>query len=869
MAARIDQQDPGAFNNLGVLYFSKGMYPEAVDAFLNALSLDARMRTAARNLEVAAARPGACDARLSAVDERLAANPDDLPALRDRGRLLRLIGRTTEAVQQLDALIAEDPDDAVALFERGQVEQRAGDLRRAQRWLERAVNAAPQEPIARLHLAEVLYQRGQNEQALAALDAVLSLDATIADAHLLRGFVLGDMGRHEAAVAASRQASALNPSLQALHPNLTLDGNAEETKRADQAPADGALAHYGLGLAFRQRGYFDEAKKEFERALLVGEDAALTHHALAELSLVMGRFGAARAEYGELLREQPTNARFWNEHGVALHQGGDLHGAAESYRTALRHAPRFAMAYNNLGVALFDLGDGVGSRESLARAAELDPSLVRARLNLAMWYSRKAEPLAALGVLRDLVSFHPHDADAWHAFGLLCVDLRWLDEARGALARAIEERATHAEARYALAQVLASLGDADGALRETQQALAISAMRTEPRMRVSIDLQRECPDACGSLDLLAIRGGDPLQGVALDSADVASMLPDQRVPHVVSTSTVHGQADEHPEATSSLPAVIDRVAEATRATAEGDAFAARGLFGESHERFAVARALLEPTHAEPDAEHYAVWRHAAVGEARSMCLLDRGETVLSLLKTLGAHDARDAEVLALFARSLACADSNAIDAVRKTILRILRLEPSSAALMHFVGDTAMRIADEGLALGCYRRALTLDPARPSPRVTIARLLRTRGDLLAARLELVAALTAAPGLREAVLELVQVHREADRPHDALSLLTRHLEKDGTDLDALVLLAETLVRLGRDDDARVALTRVLRRAPDHLHATWLDGVLLARQSRLRDAIERWRRVAEGDGDRDLTAKAARALAKFDAPRLQLVS
>ncbi|MEQ1693272.1 MAG: tetratricopeptide repeat protein, partial [Gemmatimonas sp.] len=229
MANRIDQQDPGAFNNLGVLYFSKGLNAEAVDAFLRALALDPRMRTAARNLEVAASKPGACDARLMALNIQLADHPRDATARRDRARLLRLIGRHTEATQQLDTLIAEDPDDGASLFERGLVEQRAGDLRRAQRWFERAVNALSDDPLARLHLAEVLYQRGQNEQALETLDAVLAQDNQIADAHLLRGFVLGDMGHHDAAVSAAQEAAALNPSLQSLQPHLSLETGPETT----------------------------------------------------------------------------------------------------------------------------------------------------------------------------------------------------------------------------------------------------------------------------------------------------------------------------------------------------------------------------------------------------------------------------------------------------------------------------------------------------------------------------------------------------------------------------------------------------------------------------------------------------------------
>jgi tetratricopeptide (TPR) repeat protein len=849
MSARIDQRDPGAFNNLGVLYFSKGMYADAVDAFLHALSLDARMRTAARNLEVAAARPGACDARLSDLGRRLDANPDDVQARRDRARLLRLIGRQTDATQQLDALIAEDPDDAASIFERGLIEQRAGDLRRAQRWFERAVNADSGDPIIRLHLAEVLYQRGQNEQALEVLDLALQRDPTLAEAHLLRGFVLGDMGRHDAAIAAARHAGALNPALQSLQPHLSLESTPSVDVVERVAHGESGLARYGLGLAFRQRGYFDEARREFERALQHGEEERLARHALAELDLVAGRSTDAQAAYETLLAQLPDHPRYWNEHGIALHQGGDVAAAAESYRTALRYDPRYGLAYNNLGVALSDLGDQSAAREALLRASELEPTLVRARLNLARWYQQHDESLAALSLLRELVAFHATDADAWHALGTLYQTLLRPDEARDALLRAIELRPRHAEARYALADTLRALGDHDGALRETQLALNESPMRASVRLSVGIDLQRECPDACGALALLSVRGTTPLTGVPLDDGTVASLLPERAI------RVADAPAD-----------IVDPSSAVSRSCDEADAFATRGLHGEAIERYTRAREALDAAEMSPKHDAYAAWRRAALGEARSRCLLGQGARALPLLKTLGTHDANDAEVLALYAASLsaAMADASAADRVanvdiaRRAIVRTLRLEPESAALMHFVGDVALAIGDGGLALCCYRRALALDPMRPSPRVAIARMLRARGDVLAARLELVAALSALPGWRDAVLELAQVHRDADRPHEALVLLVDHLALMPTDLDALVQLAEVLIRLDRDIDGRVAVGRVLRHDPSHMHALWLDGVLLARQSRVRDAVDRWRRVADSDADATLVARAHEAMA-----------
>lgn len=849
LADRIDQHDPGAFNNLGVLYHARGLHAEAVDAFLRALAIAPRMRTAARNLEMAAAQPGACDGRLGALEQRITANPDDRTALRERAQLVRLLGRRDEAIRLLDALIAEDPDDGEALFERGLIEQQAGDLRRAQRWFERAVNAGA-AGNARLHLAEVLYQRGQNEQALGVLEMLLLEHADHADAYLLRSFVLGDMGHHEAALEASRRASQLNPALEALQGDLVIEQNAPPMASAElrvlAVEPDGAMARYGLGLAFRQRGYFREARQEFERAFAQGEDRRLVQHALAELDLLDGDSASARLRY-EALLGLGESARCWNEHGVALHQAGEVSSAADSYRRALRIDPRHALAYNNLGVALADRGDADAAREAFARAAELDPTLVLARLNLARWYAAHGDDLASLSLLRELAEFHPREAEVWYTLGRVFMKGQRADEALVALARAVDVRPSHAEARYALAHALQALGDADGAVRETQVALTLSPVRKDDRLTVGIDLQRECPESVGPVDLLSLVGGTPLVGVTIADAAVDALFP------------------EPPTSTPSLLAIEERVRAGCDAA---DAFAVRTLHGEAIERYRAARELIEtaPAVAASDdadpvrATRQSLWMRAAIGECRSHALLDDAAAALPLLRRVSAVAPDHINALALRAAALAATgDAASREEARAALLRLLRHDVESAALLHFAGDVAVRLRDESLALGFYRRALARDPLRPTPRVAIARLLRERGDLLAARLELVAALAAAPAWREATVELALVHREANRYAEARQLLADHLTRVPTDLDTLAVLAEVLLAEARVEDARVAVDRVLRYDPDHGAALWLDGVLLTGQSRLRDALARWSRLSRLADAEPWSARARAALAR----------
>jgi tetratricopeptide (TPR) repeat protein len=883
LAGRIDATDPGACNNLGVLYYSKGLHAEAVQAFLQALAIAPRMRVAARNLEVAAANTGACDASIAVLEARLQNDASDLAARRELARLFRFLGRAADASAQLDELLAQEPDDALALREYGVLEQQGGDLRKAQRWFERALAIEPDDPTTRLHLAEVHYHRGANEQSLRELDALLLLDERVAEAHLLRGFVLGDMGYHEAAGEAARRANALDPAMATLESDLSLD---PRLAPASGAPAGSvpaipitrgmldtpamlgvvsnqSLARHSLGLAFRQRGYFAEARREFERAAAQGEDATLVRHALAELDLVQGFHADAKARYASLLEERGDDARLWNEHGVALHQAGDVAAAAESYRRALRVDPRYALAYNNLGVALEDLGDGVPAREALQRATVLDATLVRSRLNLARWNMRHRDPMAALAILRELVAFHPTLSDAWHEMGLALLALHRVDEARTAVTTAIEHRPDHAEARYTLAQVLGSLGDHDGALRETQHALGLAPIRSAPRLTVEIALHEECPESVGRLDLLSVAEPEPLVGAEISEDEVAALLP-ERVPVPVThdnapTLTLQQRLDaadgllangQYELAQREAQDVLvqctadvrkaEPLLEAHATALVADSFAAAGVHGEAYERYAQVRALLKR---DPGVRSTidGVERRALLGEIRSACLLGRGAEVIALVERFGSHDTQDADVLALLAAShAALADAYGTRVARSAIDRLLRLDPRSAALLHFVGDAAVQMGESTLAVVLYRRALSIDPTRPSPRVAIAQLLHASGNHLAARLELVAALATAPHFREARLTLARVHRDSQRPAEAITVLAAHLEREPADVDALVALAESLRAANRAEDARTAVQRARRFEPDHPEALWIDGVLLADQGRVRDARSRWGRL-----------------------------
>ena len=864
-AKRIDRSDAGAHNNLGVLYYNKGLYEEAVGAFMKALELDPKMQVAQRNLEIAYFNTGYYDKRVTELRERLRQRPDERDARWELGRTYALLGHANEAVQEFTALLTHYPDDIGALIQLGLAEKANGDLEDAERWFRRALELDPNSSVMHFYVGEVVYNRGLNDEALSELKRAIELNPDNPDAHYLMGFVLGDMGQHEEARAATKKAIQLNPTFSRAQANLSLDqynpqkyeemlpGRSERKSQAQMAVSEeGQLAHFNLGLAFRQKGYYAEALREYRLALDRNEERELVMQAMAEVHLLKKDPAAAIELYDRLLETQKDSPKLWNERGIALHQAGKFAEAADSYRAAIKADKRYALAHNNLGVACYHAGDMDGAIDAFRSALDAQPAFVKARLNLALMLGKRKRLQLSLEAYRQVLSVEPENAMAWNGIGLVLGDLKKFEDARNAFARAIQSKADYAEAHYNMSFTLSNLGDFDGALRATKRALELDPYYVAQKFQLAIDLEYEDPDLSIVPDLDGERRQESnidefsFDPTLLDSlfTELAPVPSDEPLPETNPYSMASDYLSKGllERASAEISRALGRgAAKAEGYTLMGDVFARQGLYGEALERFREARKD-EPQHTR-----------AMMGEVRALVMLGRGTEARPVIEELLTASPEDVEILMLAASARADAGDpasalEALDAAR-------RVAPARADVFQKIGDIGRSLGDLDSAIANYRHALELDAGFAIVRFELAKLLAAKGQHKEAELELVKALDAVPTYAEATLELAALRRDTGRIGEAMDMLIELLRRDPHHFEALLALGVTLQKATRPRDAQQAFERILRFDPEHVGALYYEGVLLAEQHRFRDAIVRWTKVIDLEPAGDYARRARR--------------
>jgi tetratricopeptide (TPR) repeat protein len=448
LARRVDPADPGAQNNLGFVYYRRGMFDEAIAAFSRALALDERMRVARRNLEIAFGEPGLLEQR----------------------------------VAELSARLAESPDDLGLLVECGIAEKTAGNLDSAERKFRRALLHDPDSSVLHFFLAEIFYNRGLGEEALRFLRRSIDLNPANPDAHYLAGFILGDLGRVEDAREANRRAVALNPSLTRAQANLSLE-NRQSAQAARQNESGGGQqpvagrAHLTLALALRLKGYHEEALRECRAALDAGEDPAAALEAIGSLHLMLSQPHQALDAYDRCLAVNADNNRAWNQRGIALYLMGRLNDAEESFRRCITGKDGSPAAWNNLGAILWDAGEVREATNAFRRAARGNRALVTARLNLALALFRQGHFQLSLDAYRSVTRDEPRNPAAWNGVARALLEFGQFAEARDACVKAIEIEPGFAWAHRNLSVAFSALGEPEAAAE-----CDAHANRIDPRM---------------------------------------------------------------------------------------------------------------------------------------------------------------------------------------------------------------------------------------------------------------------------------------------------------------------------------------------------------------------------------------------------
>ena len=867
-ARRIDPSDAGAHNNLGVLYYNKGLYEEAVGAFMRALELDGRMQVAQRNLEIAYLHSGAANARIAQLQEHLRLNPSDRDARWEVGRTFALLGRHDEAIAEFAELLRYQPNDLGALIQLALSEKEAGNAAGAEQWFHRALEVEPDSSLVYFYLGELAYNRGQLSDALARLRRAIELNPDNHEAWYLLGFVLGDAGLHEDARDATERAMKLNPALSKAQANLALAPAApekyvEKAKRESrtrvqvEATQESPLTHYNLGVAFRKKGYYTEAMGEYQLALHRGEDRDLVEQGIAEVHLLTRDADAALALYEALVERRNDSPQLWNERGVALHQLGRYAEAQHSYTRAIELESTYALALNNFGVALYHAGEPDSAFEAFRRALESHGAFTKARLNQALLFFKSRRMQLALEAYRKVLAVDAEHPVAWNGVGLVLAELRKFDDARNSFARAIQARPHYAEAHYNLSFTLSNMGDFEGALRETKLALELDPYYVAQKFELAIDLQYESADLSIQPDLGQEKRADQqIEDFEFDPSVLDSLFgeltpPTPRTPVLATLPT---EADPFAMAADFLSkGFFDRAfAETKRALLRGgdrvrgasllgDVYARQGLWGEALERYQEARQLSADYVPAMAGEATALLRLGRANEARLVAesVLRRAPTDIDTLMLAAAARGEAGDPAAALA---------ALDTARK-------VAPMRADVHRHIGDIARKLGDIDGAIAAYRSALSLDGHYAVVRFELARVLIERKALRDAEHELLLALDAVPTYGEATLALATLRRQLGRAGEALPLLIELLERDPYHFDALIALGETLLELGRKQDAVMAFARVLRFDPSHVGALFHEGVLLAEQHRFREAITRWKSVIDIDPG-SAYAKRARA-------------
>ncbi len=478
-ASRVDRNDPGALNNLGVLYYRKGIHDEAIAQFKEALKIDSRFDLARENLQYLFAETNMEDPDVSRWKKEVERDPGNEEATLRLGISFQNMGRLKEASETLGKVVGSNPDNYMARIHLGSTFKAMGLHQQALEHYLCASDKVGKSAVFHTDLGEIYYNLGRTDEAITELLASIKLDAEYWRSHFLLSFAYGDIGHLQEALEESRTASRLNPSFQNTEANLALSNNSEEDK--DQAASRNMgkevpsleSTSFTLGTAYRERGYYKEALKELKKALLDMPEKDKVYLEIGKVHMSEGAEVEALKSFLKALEENPENADGFRLCGCIYHLQQQHRKAAICYLQAFRLNSGDADIMNNLGVLLYQAGLFEDAERMFKKGLNLSLYNLELNYNFLECNLLKEEYLMAENLIQRLEAFVGKSAILYEKRAILHYKLNRMTLALFDIESALTFDRNYADAHYLKGLICLREENFDGAIEAVQEAAKI------------------------------------------------------------------------------------------------------------------------------------------------------------------------------------------------------------------------------------------------------------------------------------------------------------------------------------------------------------------------------------------------------------
>jgi tetratricopeptide (TPR) repeat protein len=175
--------------------------------------------------------------------------------------------------------------------------------------------------------------------------------------------------------------------------------------------------------------------------------------------------------------KDPTDARPWNNMGVALAASGKNSDAIAAYDKSLAMNDDSSQTHNNLGSALAEAGRFDEAMTHIQKAISLDPDNGTAHVNLGHLLEVTGHRQEAIEQLTLGMQISPKNADGHNIYGVILAREGKMDEAIAELQQAVTLSPGSAESRYNLGRAFAAASRFSEALPQFEDAAKITGSR--------------------------------------------------------------------------------------------------------------------------------------------------------------------------------------------------------------------------------------------------------------------------------------------------------------------------------------------------------------------------------------------------------